>query len=264
MNVAHRLNTKHLILLVTIVSLSSTIFSCKPHSNHSNTSKNSKKKDTEKPIPVPIPIKVNDIVSVYQHLNTYQSICRDDLIDIGPVVKEIAQRLEAQNFPYVSADTADCSGMFHRVLMEFQQACPEHDIPALKTYRSTRDLAKWYHERERLIVVPLDSAEAYQHLIKPGAVLFYGYGGKKYAKFSANDLFKRGKGINHVGVVVDVDYDDNGNIETYYLFHGRNPKYTAGITDFHRRIPSRSSYPPLGNGPEQWVAFSTLTIDLWK
>jgi len=105
-----------------------------------------------------------------------------------------------------------------------------------------------------LITDPVSQSD----LIKPGAVLFYGYGGKAYTQISAQDLFQRGTGINHVGIVTEVEKDAKGKVMNYKLFHGRNPKYPAGITPYHRLVPSRSGNPPLGNGTQPWVAFAPV------
>jgi len=248
-----------------VLVLGLTLFSgCNPATTQRTSSEDPRAKPVMKPKPVSIPQSVNagQEASVYESLDSYKTMCEGKLVEIGPIVKEIAEMLEARKFEYVVADTADCSGMFHRVLMNFKSRCPGQEIPGLKAYRDTRALARWYHEHDQLVLVPGDSVLVFQDLIKPGAVMFYGYGGKTYNDFSAKDLFKRGTGINHMGVVVDVDYDETGQIERYYLFHGRNPRYVAGITSFHTRMPTRDTYPPLGNGPQQWVAFSTLTVDL--
>jgi len=213
---------------------------------------------------VPIASKEKKQVSTYQNLDRYYSMCGDSAIALGPIALEIARILEAKQFAYAPRDTADCSGMFHRLMLALRERCPNQQTPPLRQYRDTRDLAKWYHEHDQLILVPKDSMLAYQGLIKPGAVMFYGYGGRSYNKFKASDLFKRGTGINHVGVVVQVDYNESGEVDRYHLFHGRNPRYLAGISGFHTRIPTRATYPPLGNGPEQWVAFAPLSIDMYR
>ncbi len=239
---------------------------CNPAATYNNASSDTQaekiSEPANRPVSVSLPVNANEGASAYESLDSYKTMCGGKLVKIGPMVKEIAEMLEAKGFVYLAADTADCSGIFHRVLMNFKRRCPGQEIPGLREYRDTRALARWYHKHNQLVLIPLDSVLAYQDLIKPGAVLFYGYGGKTYNDFTANELFKRGKGINHMGVVVDVDYDETGKIERYYLFHGRNSRYTAGITNFHTRVPTRDTYPPLGNGPQQWVAFSTLTVDL--
>ena len=76
----------------------------------------------------------------------------------------------------------------------------------------------------------------------------------------AEDLFIRGTGINHVGVVVSVSKDAAGNVTSYELFHGhgRTGKTSASVTNYHQSEPSRPVYPPDGNGREQWVAFTLL------
>jgi hypothetical protein len=199
-------------------------------------------------------------VSQLADLDAYHIQCSGSTIDLAHPVREISVRLEAQKLEYAPSNLADCSGIFHRVLKNLKERCPSHAYPEVNKYRDSRALARWYQENNTLLLI--HDALAQSDLIKPGAVLFYGYGGKKYQHFSAEDLFVRGKGINHVGVVVEVTKNDQDEVESYRLFHGRNPKHTAGITDYHLRKPTRDSYPPLGNGPEQWVAFAPIVRDI--
>ena len=182
--------------------------------------------------------------------------CEGKKLDLAGPVMAVAKGLERQKFAYRQADTADCSGMFHRMLIGLQTYCPDHDYPAYGKYRDSRELARWYHKHKELELV-LDPLEM-EEMIKPGAVMFYGYGDRKYKKLKYRKLFVRGKGINHVGVVTSVQKDSKGNIISYALFHGRNPKYPAGITDFHRREPSRDHYPVFGNGDQPWLAVAPV------
>jgi hypothetical protein len=218
------------------------------------------KDEPEKEEPTVIAMEGNELAAKLASLDAYSTQCGESLVDLAQPVKEIATNLEAQNFEYASSNLADCSGMFHRVLKNLKKKCPSHAYPKVNKYRDSRALAKWYQENKTLLLV--NDALAQSDLIKPGAVLFYGYGGKNYQDFSAEDLFVRGTGINHVGVVVEVTKNEQGEVESYRLFHGRNPKYTAGITDYHLRKPTRDSYPPLGNGPEQWVAFAPIVKEI--
>lgn len=192
-------------------------------------------------------------------MEAYEAQCGGGATNLATPVMSIAKNLEAQKLAYISSKLQDCSGMFHQVLIKLKEQCPEHSYPEVNKYRDSRSLAKWFHENEKLVLV--NDAKGQSDLIKPGAAMFYGYGGRNYSNFKAEDLFVRGSGINHVGVVVDVQKDEAGNVTSYSIFHGRNPKYTAGITDYHELVPTRSSYPPLGNGPEQWVAVAPIIWD---
>ena len=207
----------------------------------------------------PTPSDDYDITSL-KAVKSYKISCNGNVNTLNVPVKSIAEELDAQQISYDPANLADCSGIFHRFLSAFKAECPGHDLPTPQKNRDSRALAKWYHEQGLLTLI--DDEATQQELIKPGAVLFYGYQGKKYENFKAKELFVRGTGIDHVGVVVEVKRDAKGNIINYHLFHGRNPKHPAGITTYHYFKPSRDSYPPLGNGSQQWVAFALLVEDI--
>ena len=67
---------------------------------------------------------------------------------------------------------SDCSGIFHRVLDGLSVRCGCFSPPSYRDYRSTRQLAQWYHEQGDLLRVtdPLKDSE----LIGIGAVMFSG------------------------------------------------------------------------------------------
>ena len=189
-------------------------------------------------------------------------------VALATPVKKIALAIQAQRLEYNGKALTDCSGIFHRFMKEMEKQYPEYTYPS-EEYRSTRDLARWYHERRELKLIK--NGLASDSVIKPGAVLFYGYRKTKYTHFTEEDLFVHGSGINHMGVVVDVTRDDEGNVQSYRLFHGhgksavpakgntpRKPGTYASITKFHTHEPTRATYPPLGNGTEQWIAFARL------
>ncbi|MCI5220384.1 MAG: hypothetical protein D3914_14630 [Candidatus Electrothrix sp. LOE2] len=128
----------------------------------------------------------------------------------------------------------------------------------MKEYRDSRDLARWYYERGQLQLI--ENAEESTELLKPGAVLFFGRNGSEYRDFSVDDLLTPRKGIAHLGVVVKVHKNDNGQVVHYELFHGhgRKGETPASITDWHKRTPTRTDYPPFGNGRQQWVAIARI------
>lgn len=182
----------------------------------------------------------------------------DPFPDEDPVsrqVMEIAIALERQKIGYNTEDLSDCSGVFHRVLMNLQREYPTITLPKPTTHRSTRKLARWYHERGSLEVVR--SAADEDDAIRPGVVLFYGQRGKRYDDATPEELFEIGSGIAHMGVVVGVERVD-GRVLGYSLFHGRRTGTDASITRYHRRAPSRANHPPYGNGDEHWVAYSPI------
>ena len=191
----------------------------------------------------------------FASLDAYLFDCAGKRIDLKNPINEIAAQMEADSLWYNKEPLSDCSGIFHRVLMAMQQRCPEYDFPAPETYRDTRDLARWYHERGDLILIQeaLQSAD----LIKPGAVMFYGHRNKIYTQFAIDDVLSR-TGIEHMGVVVSVDKDAAGQVVSYQLFHGQTYGKIASRTNFHLRKPTRPGLPPFGNWNQQWIAFARL------
>jgi rare lipoprotein A len=185
----------------------------------------------------------------------YLAYCGGTTLNLAQPVTAIAQALSG--LEYDSSKLQDCSGIFHQLVNRFQnEYCPNYHYPPLNLARHTRGIAKWYHQRGELILI--DEPHEKSQLIKPGAVMFYGYQGKTYQNFTAEDLFIPGLGINHIGVVVAVIVDDQGQVANYKLFHGRRPGYPSQITEFHWRKPAQPGYPPYGNGQEQWVAIAPL------
>lgn len=188
-------------------------------------------------------------------------------IALADPVKKIALAIQAQKLEFDGRPLTDCSGIFHRFLRAVEKEYPEFEYPPVPPgkYRTTRGMARWYHERSELYLIKEKDVFAYDGLIKPGAVLFYGYQNRRYKRFSAQDLFVHGTGINHMGVVVDVVRDNAGNVLTYTLFHGHGrrarpakPGTYASITNWHRRKPTRNTYTPFGNGTQQWIAVARL------
>lgn len=208
-----------------------------------------------------------DPVSTWLAAEAYTVDCQGERIDLAEPVRTIAAQLEAEQYAYDAANIADCSGMFHRVLRAMKGLCPNHPYPNAYTslrslkYRDTRSLARWYHEQGKLVLIDSLKTLDMARLIKPGAVLFYGYEGQPYRDITLPQLFQPGTGINHMGVVVAVEKDAAGRLTHYHLFHGRNPAYPAGITRYHYLSPTRATYPPLGNGRQPWVAFAPLIWD---
>ncbi|MEM7655072.1 MAG: hypothetical protein AAF399_03005 [Bacteroidota bacterium] len=168
----------------------------------------------------------------------------------------ISERMQAQQIPYSSGALADCSGIFLRVQDSLQDRCSQHPAPNPSQYRSSRDLARWYHEQGQLTLVHDPLAEA--GALKPGMVLFYGQRGDHQKENVLDDLILPG-GINHLGIVIAVQKDASGQVTNYALFHGLRPGKPAAITRYHTRIPTRNRYPPFGNGTEPWVAYAPIS-----
>lgn len=189
-------------------------------------------------------------------LPSFGAQCSGEILELSDPVFEAASQISADSLWYNSEPLSDCSGTFHRVLRHMKQQCPDHEYPMPAEYRDTRDLGRWYHEKGELVLI--QDALVMADLIKPGAVMFYGYRDAVYENFAAEELFEHGSGIEHMGVVVSIDTLDDGTVKSYKLFHGRRPGTVAGVTNWHRREPSRSNYPPYGNGRQQWIAMARI------
>ncbi|MCI5168761.1 MAG: hypothetical protein D3903_22380 [Candidatus Electrothrix sp. GM3_4] len=142
--------------------------------------------------------------------------------------------------------------------MGVKKSCPDHAYPPLKQYRDSRDIARWYQEHGELVLIK--NALKSTRLIRPGMVFFFGHSGSVYKNFTVNDLVSSRAGIDHLGVVVSVAKNAAGQVTSYRLFHGhgRKGKTKASITNWHKRNPTRTSYPPFGNGRQQLVAAAQI------
>ena len=64
--------------------------------------------------------------------------------------------------------------------------------------------------------------------------------------------------IEHMGVVTEVRYDANGDVEGYSMFHGRRPGVYAQRSHYHQLKPPRIGFPPLGNWNQQLLAVAYI------
>jgi len=174
------------------------------------------------------------------------------------VLLSIVKELDSQKLTYSSnpADLRDCSGIFLRVLEALQKQCSQIKGPNKKFARSSRTIAAWYAEHNRLKLI--QDILKQDNLIKPGTVMFYGHQNIKYQNLTHEKVLKE---IGHIGIVVSVKSDEKGKVISYELFHGRSGLKPASITNFHKRKPSRSNFPSLGNGSQQCIAVAMLLMD---
>jgi len=232
----------------TITAIADNPSRQKPSKKSETTSGKKEKPPSEKP-------PVSSSADIVHLEDSYKAYCGEQQINLQKPLTKIAKTLSG--LKHDSSQLQDCSGIFHQVVRKFKREyCPNYDYPDVKNARETRNIAKWYHEQGELILVHDPLAKS--PLIKPGAVMFYGYGGQLYQEFKAENLFIPKQGINHVGVVVSVVRDAKNQVMRYKLFHGRRPGKPSKVTDYHPRKPTRSYYPPFGNGKEQWVAIAPL------
>lgn len=193
-------------------------------------------------------------------------------VNFAKSFKKIAKQLESQKIPYKQAKHSDCSGMVFRVCSEVtnqtQGTCQNDFILPCETgYKDSRSLARWYYENKNLVVVT--DPQNMGDLIQVGSVMFYGGWGKKYDRnVSIYDLEINGRGISHVGVVVDVK-KKNGKVVEYDLFHGHGKPGTPA--DITKPMKGRTSIAQIHTDDrkafsyhgQQWVAIAPhiLTIN---
>ncbi len=158
---------------------------------------------------------------------------------VANVTRRVAGSLAAARIPYSSEAFADCSAMAHRVLDRIEDRCDGVARPTVQEARSARAIAGWYADQGLLTTVggPLDADDA----LVPGAIAFFGPPGHRAPTLDQ---------VFHIGVVVSVERDPVGRVESYRMFHARRPGKVASITGWHRR----EAHPPLGNGTEKLVA----------
>ena len=180
------------------------------------------------------------------------ALCSSDLLQ---TIRQSAQKHEGT--PYSVANKTDCSGMFHKVLGDVQKACPQAKLPLLNDARSSRDLARWYHDNGEFQIIR--DSEKSGHLIHPGAVMFYGQSGKIYNQktLTIEEMTTAGEGVNHIGVVTEVEVKD-GKIVSYQLFHGRRPGKPAITSTLYLATPHNPDVPPYGNWKEPWLGIAEL------
>lgn len=186
-------------------------------------------------------------------LANYVVDCDGALIDLAGPLRQIADSLTALNLMYSARNLADCSGIYHRTVQALQARCPHIEIPEASRARSAEAIARWYAERREFILI--QDALAQADLIKPGAVMFFGRDLRVYRKLEPEQALAA---VYHLGIVVAVERDAEGKVISYQLFQGRAPGKTAVTTKFHWRRPARPTFPPFGNGEQQWIGLARL------
>ena len=222
------------------------------------------------PGPTPVEPPATDVASVIAGLKT----ARCGRGELGDELDGIAAGIERQKLLYDTKDLTDCSGIFHRAMDQFRVQCPGPAYPPLAS-RDTRAIAKWYADNRQIVWV--DKPLSMDHLIRPGSVMFFGNGGVEYSatQLGTAMMYKKGEGIDHVGIVTKVKMVD-GHVEQYWMLHGhgRKGQTAAGVTSTtytdhtgqqrwnnqHRAYVSRreGAMTPYGNWNEQWVAVAPV------
>lgn len=228
----------------------------------------------------------------------YYARCNGELRSMADILRPLTQRMHDQRIPYTqnpSDEWRDCSGNFLRLSSYVAAACLESEdylaappgitdyavggnnkAPGREKARDTRTLGKWYHEQGRFIPIYYDGVTdisqappaliEHRELIKPGAVVWFARK-KPSTEDGLDGLWYRGASgahINHMGTVRAVTRDEEGNVISYEMYHGRNPRKPAAITKHHYWAwPSiftlnGQQYPPFGYWNQFLVGIGTL------
>jgi len=189
-------------------------------------------------------------------------LCSGPNFNLQAYLTAFARDIERQEIMYDSEPLSRCSGMFLRTCRTIAEACPGAKFRNLEAEASTRDEAVWFDAEDRLILI--EDAATSGHLIQIGSVLFFGHQGKKYKKgvnLDMETLSLPGEGIEHMGVVTQLTEED-GQVVSYQMFHGRSTGKPAAVTthylDPNSRSSSRNDLPPYGNWDQQWVAIAHI------
>lgn len=241
-----------------------------------------------------MPAMAQDSEPSNRRLPEWKARCGNGVGTLGSIVAPVAESMAATRIPYRQDPgmlLADCSGNFLRLSSQVAAQCPGRAddfaiLPGVPAWngklvdksllrvaewhgphdlvRTTRFTAEWYQRRGLFQPIFADrkptEGEAPKALqrrrdwFRPGTVIWYGSGlSKADCKRSEclSDLTGR---IRHMGVIVDVQYDEKGDPVSYRLYHGRNKKHGNGITDTHRW----DARTPFGNGSQDVLGVAPL------
>ncbi len=183
-------------------------------------------------------------------------ICGLSSADLEKSIQQAA--ISLSGVKYSSANLTDCSGMFHKMVQKIKTTCPNALLPTISEARTTRLIAQWYHDNGNLEIIR--DAASKGDLIRPGAVLFFGYGLRRnsydYENLDMATLTTQGIGIVHISVVTSVT-KENGKVVSYEMFHGRNPSKPSGITSSKLK-PYRDDLPAYGNWDQPLLAVANI------
>ncbi len=213
----------------------------------------------ESPPAVPVNVPIRESGKTVTSADLVSELCTNQELDLVAYLIQQANRITRDSIAYDQSKGNDCSGIFHRYLNTVKGLCPNSIYPTMKTARDTRSLGKWYNDNGNLTIIRNPKEES--DLIKPGAIMFYGYGNRyksyDHKKMTIDTLTTKNIGINHIAVVVSV-VEKDGVLESYKIFHGRNPRHPAGITNCVRYNPRRPDFPTYGNWNEPWLAVADI------
>ncbi|MEM7369499.1 MAG: hypothetical protein AAF587_12930 [Bacteroidota bacterium] len=220
-----------------------------------------KKQDAPKAVPTPPAAPSAPIASSQTSLPETAACVKEEKAWSSKLTT-FAEGLEQQKIMYTQTPPsafADCSGIFFRMVNFAASQCGEYQYPDPSKTRDSRSIARWFHDNNNLVLV--QDPMKVRHLIKPGSVMFFGRPNQRYSNLTIESMAgtpgKRGA-IFHVGVVTEVNYDEQGNVIGYVLMHGKSTGKAAGRTHYHKVEPPRIGYPILGSWNQQWVAIANI------
>ncbi|MEN0048671.1 MAG: hypothetical protein AAF806_16535, partial [Bacteroidota bacterium] len=178
--------------------------------------------------------------------------------DLQQALQAISANVEAAKVMYDDKNPknlADCSGIFHRMIDSVQTRFPalgEDDFPAVNTARGSKQIVKWYHDNGNLTIV--DDALAVRDNIRPGTVVFFASKQDPSEKLTIEKLQKI---VYHIAIVTSLEEDENGDLVSYKMMHGRTNGKIASRTE-SASVNDEKGRPPLGNDYSQLVAIADL------
>lgn len=221
------------------------------------------------PTAPPLPIVVDEMPATAPVDNTaYYANCSSEVTDLESVIQPIVEKMVSQQIPYTqnpANEWRDCSGNFLRLSSYLATACPESKAylvapPGIRDYtpggnnvaslsanaRTSRDIAKWYQSQGNFTPIYYDGVSSpsqvpddlrnSRDLIRPGAVVWFSLD-KPTAQDGVNGLFEkkvsRGPHINHVATVTAVHRGEDGQVESFEMYHGRTRGKPGSVTKTH-------------------------------
>ena len=206
--------------------------------------------------------------------------------DITPAI----DWMSGQKIIYTQApgdEWRDCSGNFLRLSSRIATLCPtvtmaapagitkyvhggNNKRPAPADARTTRGLAKWYDDKGMFVPVYYDGVDkdsappelvAFRNQIKPGTVFWFSPQVPARAQGKTH-LYKNAGGIiNHMGTVVSINKNSNGEVVGWDMYHGQNARKHNGITSHLWEKSGRSRPVPQGGyGQQRIVGFAEFLI----
>ncbi|MEM9888373.1 MAG: hypothetical protein AAF849_20935 [Bacteroidota bacterium] len=249
------MKTTHLFFIISLFILG--LFACQNQSDQSTTAK----KDDATAVTAAEDEKTTD-----ETATTSTTVEKESSIaDIQQVLQAISENVEADQVMYDSKNPknlADCSGIFHRMIDSVQNRFPtleEDDFPAVNVARGSKQIVKWYHDNGNLTIV--DDALAIRNDIRPGTVVFFA---SKQDPSEKLTIEKLQKSVYHIAVVTSLEKDENGDLISYRMMHGRSKGKLASRTQ-SASVDDEKGRPPLGNDYSQLVAIADfLPTDIGK